>query len=103
MARDGRRPGRWDNDRRTPRRFVDGDRVRGSVSGDTHEMAFDRGEQIEGGGRIIIRRLGQCVDEDHADHMDMRTIPIRCVILGRQWCLSPARLSAGADQPIAYP
>ena len=68
MPRDVRCPGRWDNDRRTPRprRFVDGDHVIGSVSDDTHEMALDRGEQIEGGGRIIIRRLGQCVDEDHA-------------------------------------
>ena len=25
---------------------------------DTHERAFDRGEQIEGGGRIPTRRLG---------------------------------------------
>ena len=55
MARDGRRLGRWDDDRRTPRprRFVDGDRVIGGVSGDAHERALDRGEQIEGGGRII--------------------------------------------------
>ena len=63
-----RRPGRWDDDRRTPRprRFVDGDRVIGGVSGDAHERALDRGEQIEGGSRIIPRRLGQRVDEDHA-------------------------------------
>ena len=39
VARDGRRPGRWDDDCRTPRsrRFVDGDRVIGGVSGDAHE------------------------------------------------------------------
>ena len=39
VPRDGRRPGRWDDDRRTPRprRVVDGDRVRGGVSGDAHE------------------------------------------------------------------
>ena len=68
MARDVRRPGRWDDDRRTPRPcgLVDGDRVIGGVSGDAHEMAIDRSEQIEGGGRIITRRLGQRVDEDHA-------------------------------------
>ena len=42
------------------------DRVIGGVSGDAHERALDRGEQIEGGGRIITRRLGQRVDEDHA-------------------------------------
>ena len=55
MARDGRRPGRWDDDRRTqrPRRFVDGDRVIGGVSGDAHERTLDRSEQIEGGGRIL--------------------------------------------------
>ena len=29
-------------------------------------MAIDRVEQIEAGGRIITRRLGQRVDEDHA-------------------------------------
>ena len=46
--------------------FVDGDRVRGGVSGDAHERALDRGEQIEGGGRSITRRLGQRVNEDHA-------------------------------------
>ena len=54
MARDVRRPGRWDDDCRTPRPcgFVDGDRVIGDVSGDAHERALDRSEQIEGGGRI---------------------------------------------------
>ena len=62
------RPGRWDDDRRTPRprRFVDGDRVIGGVSGDAHERALDRSEQIKGGGRIITRLLGQRVDTDHA-------------------------------------
>ena len=56
------------HNRRTPRprRFVDGDRVIGGVSGDAHERALDCGEQIEGGGRIIIRCLGQRVDTDHA-------------------------------------
>ena len=44
-----------------PRRFVDGDRVIGGVSGDAHERALDRSEQIEAGGRIITRRLGQRV------------------------------------------
>ena len=68
VARDGRRPGRWDDDRRTPRPggLVDGDRVIGGVSGDAHERALDRSEQIEGGGRIITRLLGQRVDTDHA-------------------------------------
>ena len=68
MARDVRRPGRWDDDRRTPRprRFVDGDRVIGGVSGNAHERALDRVEQIEAGGRIITRLLGQRVDKDHA-------------------------------------
>ena len=63
-----RRPGRWDDDCRPPRprRFVDGDRVIGGVSGDAHERALDRSEQIEGGGRIITRLLGQRVDTDHA-------------------------------------
>ena len=32
---------------------------------ETHR-ALDRSEQIEGGGRIITRRLGQRVDTDHA-------------------------------------
>ena len=41
-----RRPGRWDDDCRPPR-------APGGVSGDTHERALDRSEQIEGGGRII--------------------------------------------------
>ena len=74
VPRDGRRPGRWDDDRRTPRprRFVDGDRVRGGVSGDAHERALDRGEQIEGGGRITPRRLGQRVDTDHAGLIDAK-------------------------------
>ena len=74
MARDVRRPGRWDDDRSTPRprRFVDGDRVIGGVSGDAHERALDRGEQIEGGGRIIPRRLGQRVDEDRAGLIDAK-------------------------------
>ena len=55
VPRDVRRPGRWDDDCRTPRRrrLVDGDRVIGGVSGHAHERALDRGEQIEGGGRII--------------------------------------------------
>ena len=74
VARDGRRLGRWDDDRRTPRpcRFVDGDRVIGGVSGDAHERALDGGEQIEGGGRIIPRRLGQRVDTDHAGLIDAK-------------------------------
>ena len=74
MARDGRRLGRWDDDRRTPRPggLVDGDRVIGGVSGDAHEWALDRGEQIEGGGRIITRRLGQRVDTDHAGLIDAK-------------------------------
>ena len=74
MARYVRRPGRWDDGRRTPRprRFVDGDRVIGSVSGDAHERALDGGEQIEGGGRIIIRRLGQPLDTDHAGLIDAK-------------------------------
>ena len=69
VARDGRRPGRWDDDRRTPRPggLVDGDRVRGGrVSGDARERALDRGEPIEGNGRIIARLLRQRVDTDHA-------------------------------------
>ena len=40
--------------------------VIGGVSDDAHEMAIHRVEQIEGGGRIITRRLGQRVDTDHA-------------------------------------
>ena len=68
MARDVRRLGRGDDDCRTPRRcgLVDGDRVRGGVSGDAHERALDSGEPIDGGGRLITRRLGQRVDTDHA-------------------------------------
>ena len=68
MARDGRRPGRWDDDRRTPRPcgLVDGDRVRGGVRGDARERALDHGEPIEGKGRIIARLLSQRVDTDHA-------------------------------------
>ena len=31
-----------------------------------NEFETHSGEQIEGGGRIIPRRLGQRVDEDHA-------------------------------------
>ena len=72
MPRDVRRPGRWDDDRCTPRprRFVDGDRVIGGVSCDAHERAIDRGEQIEASGRIITRRLGQRLDTDHAGLID---------------------------------
>ena len=72
MARDGRRPDRWDDYCRTPRprRLADGDRVIGGVSGDAHERALDRSEQIEGGGRILPRRLGQRVDTDHAGLID---------------------------------
>ena len=68
MPRCVRRPGRWDDDCRPPRprRFVDGDRVIGGVSGDAHERALDRSEQIEGGGRILTRLLGQRVDTDPA-------------------------------------
>ena len=74
MARDGRRLGRWDDDRRTPRPggLVDGDRVIDGVSGDAHERALDRSEQIEGGGRIITRLLGQRVDTDHAGPIDAK-------------------------------
>ena len=74
MARDVRRLGRWDDNRRTPRprRFVDGDRVIGGVSGDAHERALDRVEQIEAGGRIITRRFGQRVDTDHAGLIDAK-------------------------------
>ena len=74
MARDVRRPGWWDDDCRTPRPcgLVDGDRVRGGVSGDAHERALDRSEQIEGGGRIITRLLGQRVDTDHAGLIDAK-------------------------------
>ena len=74
MTRDIRRPGRWDDDRRTPRPggLVDGDRVRGRISGDAHERAIDGGEQIEGGGRILTRRLGQRVDTDHAGLIDAK-------------------------------
>ena len=52
VARDGRRPGRWDDDCRAPRpcEFVDGDRVRGGVSGDVHERVLDRGEGGSGRG-----------------------------------------------------
>ena len=57
-------PGRRDGRRRLG--LVDGGRVRGGVSGDAHERALDRGEQIEGGGRILTRRRGQRVDKDHA-------------------------------------
>ena len=74
MARDGRRPGRWNDDRRTPRRrgLIDGDRVIGGVSGDAHERTLDRSEQIEGGGRIITRLLGQRVDTDPAGLIDAK-------------------------------
>ena len=74
VGRDVRRPGRWDDDRRTPRRrrFVDGDRVISGVSGDAHERTLDRREQIEGGGRILTRRLGQRVDTDHAGLIDAK-------------------------------
>ena len=60
--------------RRTPRPggLVDGDRVIGRISGDAHERAIDGGEQIEGGGRIITRRLGQRVDTDHAGLIDAK-------------------------------
>ena len=44
----------------------------GCISGDTHESALDRSEQIEGGGRIITRRLGQRVDTDHAGLIDAK-------------------------------
>ena len=50
---------------RRRRRFVDGDRVIGGVSGDAHERALDRREQIHGGGRIVTRLLGERVDTDH--------------------------------------
>ena len=55
VAGDVRRPGRWDDDCRTPlpRGLVDGDRVIGGVSGDALEMALDRVEQIDAGDRII--------------------------------------------------
>ena len=74
VARYVRRLGRWDDDRRTParRRFVDGDRVIGGVSGDAHERALDHVEQIEAGGRIITRLLGQRVDTDHAGLIDAK-------------------------------
>ena len=96
MARYVRRPGRWDDDRRTPRprRFVDSDRVIGGVSGDAHEMAIDRVEQIEGGGRIIPRRLGQRVDTDRAGLIDAKVE------------LPPATLAAATvfrDRPLTCP
>ena len=55
-----------------PGGLVDADRVIGRISGDAHERAIDGGEQIEGGGRIITRRLGQRVDTDHAGLIDAK-------------------------------
>ncbi len=74
VARDVRRPGRGDDDCRTPRPrgFVDGDRVRGRISGDAHERTIDGVDQIEGGGRIITRRPGQRVDKDRAGLIDAK-------------------------------
>ena len=47
-------PGAWSSFQRRPDDEFETDR------------AIDRVEQIEGGGCIITRRLGQCVNEDHA-------------------------------------
>ena len=60
------------DDRRTPRPcgLVDGDRVRGGVSGDARKRALDRGEPIDSHGRIIARLLRQRVDTDHACLID---------------------------------
>ena len=41
-------------------------------SGDAHERALDRSEQIDGSSRIITRLLGQCVDTDHAGLIDAK-------------------------------
>ena len=58
---------------RAPAVFLDGKRVIGGVSGDAHEsVAMGRVEQIENGDRIITRRLGQRVDEDHAGLIDAK-------------------------------
>ena len=46
--------------------------LRPDVPGDAHERTIDRSEQIEGGGRIIPRRLGQRVDTDHAGLIDAK-------------------------------
>ena len=76
VARYVRRPGWWNDDRRTPSPcgLADGDRVVGVVSDDAHEMAIDRSEQIEGAGCIITRRLGlgQRVDKNHACLIDAK-------------------------------
>ncbi len=67
-ARHVRGPDRGHHDRRTPRPrgLVHGNRVVGRVSGDAREGTLDRGDQLEGGGRVIHRRLGQRVGQDHA-------------------------------------
>ena len=38
----------------------------------TRTKGLDRVEQVEGGGRILTRRLGQRVDEDHAGLIDVK-------------------------------
>ena len=72
MPRHVRRPDRGYHDRRLAcaGRLVDRDRLVGRVSGDTREVAIDRVDQIEGGGRIINRGLGQRMGEDHARPID---------------------------------
>ena len=75
-----------------PRRrgLIDGDRVIGGVSGDVHERTLDRSEQIEGGGRILPRRLGQRVDTDHAGLIDAKVeLPSATSAAATVFCSGP--------------
>ena len=54
-------------------------------------MAIDRVEQIEAGGRIITRRLGQRVDTDHAGLIDAKVK------------LPPAAATVFRGGPLTFP
>ena len=60
--------GRWTHDRRVthPRRFVERDRIVGCVSGHPCDRIVDRLNEVAAHGRVIHRRLGQRVRDDHA-------------------------------------
>ena len=60
--------GRWTHDRRVtqPRRFVERDRIVGRVSGHPCDRIVDRLTEVAAHGRVIHRRLGQRVSDDHA-------------------------------------
>ena len=66
--------GRWNHDSRVThlRRCVERDRIVGRVSGHPCDLIVDRLNEVDANGRVIHRRLGQRVSDDHAHSINSK-------------------------------